>query len=53
VPVDARARNRIKLRANEAKASDRTLFTTENIIEIEHQDKPALIANVLTIEVSK
>ena len=52
VPVDARIRNRIKLLAIDPKAGGRTLFTTENIIEIEHHDKPALIANVLTIAVS-
>ena len=39
-------------RSIDPKAGGRTLFTTENIIEIEHHEKPALIANVLTVAVS-
>ncbi len=53
VPVDARIRNRIKLLAIEPKANGRALLTTENIIEIEHYEKPAVIANVLTIAAPK
>ena len=47
VKVDAKVRNRIKLVAVEAKGPGRTLLTTENTIEIEGEEKPALIAMAL------
>jgi acyl dehydratase len=45
-PVRAgkRVRNHIKVAAVEDKGSGRVLLTTENTIEIEGEDKPALIA---------
>jgi acyl dehydratase len=49
VPSGARIRSRIKLLALEPKGNGRILITTENTIEIEGQDKPALIANALTM----
>ena len=52
VPAGKRVRNRIKLVAVEPKGGGRTLITTENTVEIEDQDKPALIANVLTMAVA-
>jgi len=36
----------------EAKSAGRLLITTENTVEIEGQDKPALIANTLVMAVS-
>jgi acyl dehydratase len=53
VPSGKRVRSRIKLLAVEPKAGGRTLITTENTVEIEGQDKPALIANVLTMAVAQ
>jgi acyl dehydratase len=45
-PVRAgrRVRNRVKIASMEDKGAGRTLLTTENTIEIEGEDKPALIA---------
>src|SRR5262245_4786653 len=40
-----RVRNRLKIAALAEKGADRTLVTTENTIEIEGEDKPALIAS--------
>lgn len=50
-PVRAgkRIRNRIKVLAVEAKDPGRYLVTTENTIEIEGEDKPALIAVALAM----
>jgi acyl dehydratase len=39
-----RVRNRVKIASMEDKGAGRTLLTTENTIEIEGEDKPALIA---------
>jgi len=39
-----RVRNRVKIASIEEKGAGRTLVTTENNIEIEGEDKPALIA---------
>jgi len=39
-----RVRNRVKIASIEEKGAGRTLVTTENSIEIEGEDKPALIA---------
>jgi acyl dehydratase len=46
-PVRAgkRVRNRLKIASLEEKGGGRTLLTTENTIEIEGEDKPALIAS--------
>jgi len=52
VPSGSRVRNRVKLIGVEAKGAGRMLITTENTIEIEGQDKPALIANSLTMAVT-
>jgi acyl dehydratase len=49
VKSGARVRNRIKLLAGEPKGDGRFLLTTENTIEIEHEPKPALIAQVLVM----
>ena len=45
-PVRAgkRVRNSVKIAAVEEKGGGRTLLTTENTIEIEGEDKPALVA---------
>jgi len=47
VKVDSRVRNRIKLVAVEVKGPGRTLLTLENTLEIEGEDKPALVAIAL------
>lgn len=49
VPVGRNVRTRIKLVAVEAKGNGRTLVTTENTVEIEDHDKPALIATALSM----
>ena len=51
VPAGSRVRTRIKLLAAESKGGGRTLVTTENTVEIEGQDKPALIAIALSMVV--
>jgi acyl dehydratase len=51
VPANARVRNRVKLLAVDPKGNGRILITTENTVEIEGQEKPALIANALTMAV--
>ena len=51
VKAGSRVRNRIRLLAIEDKGHGRTLLTTENTLEIEGEDKPALIAQVLTMAV--
>jgi len=40
-----RVRNRLKIASLEERGADRTLVTTENTIQIEGEDKPALIAS--------
>jgi acyl dehydratase len=52
VPSGARVRIRVKLLSVEPKAMGRTLITTENTVEIEGAEKPALIANTLVMAVS-
>jgi acyl dehydratase len=52
VPAGSRVRSRAKLVSVEAKGAGRLLITTENTVEIEGQDKPALIANTLVMAVS-
>jgi acyl dehydratase len=47
-----RIRSRIKLLAVEPKGDGRTLITTENTVEIEGHDKPALVANMLTMAIA-
>jgi acyl dehydratase len=49
VKVGSRVRNRIKLLAVEEKPGSRALLTTENTIEIEGEDKPALTAVALAM----
>ena len=53
VPSNSRVRNRIKLLAVEPKSNGRILITTENLVEIEGHEKPALIANTLTLAVAE
>ena len=45
----ARVRNRMKLVGAETRRDGRILLTTENAVEIEGEDKPALVATVLAI----
>jgi acyl dehydratase len=49
VKAGSRVRNRIKLLATEDKGKGWILLTTENTIEIEGEDKPALIASALVM----
>ncbi|HXZ00506.1 MAG TPA: MaoC family dehydratase [Stellaceae bacterium] len=49
VKAGARIRNRIKLLALEPKGVGRLLITTENTIEIEGEEKPALVATMLAL----
>lgn len=49
VKAGSRVRNRIKLLAAEDRGGGRMLLTTENTIEIEGEEKPALIANALVM----
>ena len=49
VKAGSRVRNRIKLLAAEDKGEGRMLLTTENTIEIEGENKPALVANALVM----
>jgi acyl dehydratase len=49
VKAGARIRSRIKLLAVEPKSGGRLLVTTENTVEIEGEDKPALIATMLAM----
>jgi acyl dehydratase len=52
VPSGAQVRSRVKLLSVEPKGSGRILITTENTVEIEGQEKPALVANVLVMAVA-
>jgi len=52
VRAGSRIRNRVKLLAVESKAPGRTLLTTEHTIEIEGEDKPAVIAQALAMAIS-
>ncbi len=49
VPAGARIRDHIVLSAVEDKGGGRTLVTTRHTVEIEGQDKPAMIADTLTM----
>jgi len=49
VKEGARVRNRIKLTAAEPKGEGRLLLTTEHTVEIDGEDRPALVATVLVI----
>jgi acyl dehydratase len=49
VKAGSRVRNRVKLVAVENKGNGRVLLTTENTMEIEGEDKPALIATALVM----
>jgi acyl dehydratase len=52
VLVNTRVRNRVKLLAVDPKGNGRVLIATENTVEIEGQEKPALIAHALTMAVA-
>ena len=52
VRAGARVRNRVTLVATEPKGDGRVLVTTENRLEIEGEDKPALIAEALAMLVA-
>ncbi|MEM9728349.1 MAG: MaoC family dehydratase [Myxococcota bacterium] len=52
VPVGSRIRNHCQLKSIVEKDDGRFLVTTENRIEIENQDKPALVADWVTMLVS-
>jgi acyl dehydratase len=47
VKSESRVRNRLRLIAADPKADERTLLTIENVMEIEGESKPALIATAL------
>lgn len=49
VKVGSRIRNRAVLKAVEDKGGGRILFTTENTVEIEGEEKPALVAETLSM----
>ncbi len=49
VPAGARIRDRIELTSVEDKGAGRTLVTTRHTVEIEGQEKPAMIADSLTM----
>ena len=48
----SRVRVLVKLAAMEAKGPGRWLISTENTVEIEGQDKPALIATTLVMAIT-
>ena len=52
LPEGRKVRTRVKLTAVESKGNGRTLVTTENTVEIENHDKPALIATALTMVIA-
>jgi len=52
VPAGARIRDRITLAAADDKGGGRILITTRHTVEIEGQEKPALIADTLTMFMS-
>ncbi len=52
VPAGARIRDHVTLVAAEDKGGGRTLVTTRHSIEIEGQEKPALVADTLTMFVA-
>lgn len=49
VKVGSRIRNRATLKSVEEKGGGRVLITTENTVEIEGEDKPAMVAESLAI----
>lgn len=49
VKVGARVRNRVKLISVQEKGVGRVLIKTENTVEIEGEDKPAMIADTLAL----
>jgi len=51
VKVGARVRNRVKLVSVEPRGEGRLLLKTENTVEIEGEDKPALVAETLAMMV--
>ncbi len=53
VPVDSRIRDRIVLSDVQEKGGGRVLTTTIHTVEIENQEKPACVAEVLTMFFTK
>ena len=49
VRAGSRIRNRVKVVAVEPKGDDRALVTTEHAVEIDGEDKPAVIAQALAL----
>ncbi len=49
VKAGARVRNRVELLTVETKGPGRVLIKTRNTIAIEGEDKPALVAELLTM----
>ncbi|MFO8055769.1 MAG: MaoC family dehydratase [bacterium] len=49
VKVDSRIRNRAVLKSVEEKGGGRVLVTTENTVEIEGEEKPAMVAESLAM----
>ena len=49
VRAGSRIRNRVKLVSVEPKGDDRALVTTEHAVEIDGEDKPAVIAQALAL----
>ncbi len=52
VPSGSRVRNRVKLVGMESKGGGKVLITTENTVEAEGHEKPALVANTLMMAVT-
>jgi acyl dehydratase len=53
VKAGARVRNRIRLLGVESKGGGRVLVTTENTVEIEGEQRPALVATALVMVVAE
>jgi acyl dehydratase len=53
VKVDSRIRTRVQLLSAEGKGPGRVLIKTKNTVEIEGEEKPALIAEMLVLMVAK
>ena len=53
VKVDSRVRTRVQLMSAEDKAPGRALIKTKNTVEIEGEEKPALVAEMRVLLVTK
>jgi acyl dehydratase len=53
VKVDSRIRTRVQLLSAEAKGPGRVLIKTKNTVEIEGEEKPALVAEMLVLMVAR